>query len=203
MTPEERLSILQDAYNYCVREGRVKTRQEFAELIGVNRSNLSSAFNGNDTYLTDRLIGKVREVVYENKLEQLPDANTVPVIPTGARAGTLADWTSSYKDYDCERMVSPIRGADYALMVSGDSMSPDYPSGSHILVKKVDEEAFIAWGEVYLLDTVNGPVLKRIRKTDREDVVECSSINPAYQPFRVECRNIFGWYRVLMCLSLK
>jgi phage repressor protein C with HTH and peptisase S24 domain len=52
----------------------------------------------------------------------------VLVIPTGARAGTLADFSTSVAQYDCERMVTPIKGADFAIQVTGDSMSPEYPS---------------------------------------------------------------------------
>ena len=202
MNRQEKMEALNDAYNRCISSGSVRNKAEFADFVGVNRSTISSAFSGNEAYLTDKLIAKVVSSVGGGSVHETGDS-TIPIIPTGARASTLADWSASVKEYDCERMVSPIRGADYAIQVTGDSMSPEFPSGSHILVKKIDEAAFIAWGEVYLLDTVNGPVLKRVRKTEREDVVECVSINPAYQPFRVECRSIIGWYRVLLCLSLK
>ena len=202
MNRQEKIDALNDAYNRCISSGSVRNKAEFADLVGVNRSTISSAFSGNESYLTDKLIAKIVSTLGGGNVRE-PGEFTIPVLPIGARAGTLADWSDAVRDCDCERIVSPIRGADYALLVSGDSMSPEYPSGSHILVKRIDEEAFIAWGEVYLLDTVNGPVLKRVRKTERDGVVECVSINPAYQPFRVECRNILGWYRVLMCLSLK
>ena len=39
--------------------------------------------------------------------------------------------------------------------------------------------------------------------TDNPEVVECVSLNPAYQPFKIECQYIRGWYRVLMVLALK
>lgn len=34
-------------------------------------------------------------------------------------------------------------------------MAPEYPSGSRILIKRIDEKAFIEWGRVYVLDTMN------------------------------------------------
>jgi phage repressor protein C with HTH and peptisase S24 domain len=100
-------------------------------------------------------------------------------------------------------MVTPIKGADYAMQVTGDSMSPEYPSGSTILIKKINEKAFVEWGKVYVLDTINGAVIKKIRRTDEPGVIECVSTNPAYQPFTMETRFVNGWYRVLMVLSLK
>ena len=107
------------------------------------------------------------------------------------------------KPYECERIVSPIREADYAMEVTGDSMSPEYPSGSRIIIKKINSEDFIEWGRVYVLDTDNGPIIKQVRKTQDPRVVECVSLNPMYQTFTVRTDLIRGWYRVLMVMSLK
>ena len=204
MDKKDRIDVLTAAYNRCISSGKVKSKAEFADFVGVNRSTMSSAFGGDDRYLTDKLVAKVIAAVRVGEAagpEVAPD--TLPVLPIGARAGTIQDWSDAVHDYDCERIVSPIRGAEFAAQVTGDSMSPEYPSGSQVIVKRINEDAFVQWGEVYLLDTVNGPVLKQVRKTDRDGVVECVSINPAYQPFRVDCKDIRGWYRVLLCMALK
>ena len=196
-----KITALRDAYEQARMAGKVKSQREFASLIGIDEGNLSRALKGNEQYLTDKLVARV--VAATKNYQTQGDADSIPVLPIGARAGTIQDWSDAVHDYDCERIVSPIRGADFAVQVSGDSMSPEFPSGSQIIVKRIDEEAFVAWGEVYLLDTVNGPVLKKVRRTEREDVVECVSLNPAYQPFRVACKDVRAWYRVLMCLALK
>lgn len=201
MEKAEKLQILNECYAEAVRAGRAKTRKEFAHLYGINPSSLSAAFNGDDKYLTDNLIGKLVKDIppTQEEIEQ----EMVLVIPTGARAGTLADFAQSVAQYDCERMVTPVKGADYAIQVTGDSMSPEYPSGSVVLIKKINEKAFIEWGKTYVLDTENGAVIKNIRRTDNPEVIECVSMNPAYQSFTMETKYINGWYRVLMVLSLK
>lgn len=200
----ELIDRLQAAYGSLLAAGIIRNRGTFAQFVGANQATVSRAFAGDPKYLTENFVSKVEALAGGREVQLAAQgADTLPVLPIGARAGSIADWCGAVHEYDCEKIVSPIRGASLAAQVTGDSMSPEFPSGSQILVKKIDEAAFIAWGEVYLLDTVNGPVLKRVRKTEREDVVECVSINPAYQPFRVECRSIIGWYRVLMCLSLK
>lgn len=79
----------------------------------------------------------------------------------------------------------------------------EYPSGSKILVKKINEKAFIDWGRVYVLDTCNGAVIKKIMPGSTEDKVKCLSINEEYPSFEVAFDDIFGMYRVLMCMSLK
>lgn len=201
MEKAEKLQILNECYAEAVRAGRAKTRKEFANLYGINPSSLSAAFNGDDKYLTDNLIGRLMKDMPLTPAEI--EQEMVLVIPTGARAGTLAEFADSVAQYDCERMVTPVKGADYAIQVTGDSMSPEYPSGSVVLIKRINEKAFVEWGKTYVLDTENGAVIKNIRRTDNPEVIECVSLNPAYQPFTMETKYINGWYRVLMVLSLK
>jgi phage repressor protein C with HTH and peptisase S24 domain len=183
----------------------VKTRAEFADLLEINRSSLSAALNGNEKYLTESLERKVRSFQETHFSEDgsMAPKGTLPVIPTEAMAGTLGEFADSVHAYDCERMISPIKGADYAIKVCGDSMTPEIPNGSQILIKKIFEEEFVEWGKIYCLDTKNGAVIKRVYPTDDPEVVECRSINPDYPPFRVSTKSVFGWYRVLMVLSMK
>lgn len=131
------------------------------------------------------------------------DVQLVPLLPVAAQGGTLNDFVVSVKASECEKIISPIRGVDYAMSISGDSMSPEYPSGAHILIKKINEKAFIDWGRVYVLDTCNGTVIKQLFPSDKPDTLLCKSINPNYPPFEVAFADIYGVYRVLMCMSLK
>lgn len=129
----------------------------------------------------------------------------IPLLPISAQGGTLNDFVVAVKGSDCERIISPIKGADFAITVSGDSMAPEYPSGSQIIIKKINEHAFIDWGKVYVLDTCNGVVIKRLMPTDNGDAskVKCVSINPAYPPFEVNLQDVYGVYRVMLCMSMK
>jgi hypothetical protein len=131
------------------------------------------------------------------------DAQLVPLLPVAAQGGTLNDFVASVKASECEKIISPIRDVDYAMTISGDSMSPEYPSGAHILIKKINEKAFIDWGRVYVLDTCNGTVIKQLFPSENPDTLLCKSINPNYPPFEVSFSDIYGVYRVLMCMSLK
>lgn len=131
------------------------------------------------------------------------DISLVPLLPIAAQGGSLNDFVVSVKENDCERVVSPIRGADFAMPVAGDSMAPEYPAGSQIFIKKINERAFIDWGKVYVLDTCNGSVIKRVFPSDDTEKVKCVSINPEYPPFEVSYEDIYGMYRVLLCMSVK
>lgn len=82
-------------------------------------------------------------------------AKLIPLLPIAAQGGSLNDFVVSVKESDCEKVVSPIRGADFAMPISGDSMAPEYPNGSQIFIKRINEKAFIEWGKVYDIDYLN------------------------------------------------
>lgn len=131
------------------------------------------------------------------------EAYKVPLVPISALAGSLNDFSLSVKRDDCETVVSPIKDIDMAIKISGDSMEPEYPSDSQVFVKKINERAFLEWGRVYVLNTCNGIVIKRLMPTNDPNTVLCESINPKYPPFEVNLENVNGVYRVIMCMSFK
>ena len=197
----EKIAYIKDSFNTLRMKGVVRTQGDFAGLLGIAERSLSAAKNGDERYLTESLISRIRGVM--EKTGGAETADTIPVIPVEAMAGTLNEFFQSVSEYDCERMVSPVRGADYAIKVNGDSMSPEIPNGSVVLVHKILEDQFVEWGKVFCLDTANGAVIKRVFPTDDPEVIECRSINPEFPSFRINTRHINGWYRVLMVMSFK
>lgn len=129
----------------------------------------------------------------------------VPLLPISAQGGSLNDFVVSVSLQDCEKIISPIKGADIAITISGDSMADEYPNGSIVLAKRINERAFIDWGKVYVLDTCNGVVVKALTPSEKENCIRCVSINPApiYAPFEVALNDIYGVYRVMLCMAKK
>lgn len=141
---------------------------------------------------------------YINKVEEVQA--TIPLVPLSAMAGKLTGFSlEGITETDCERIISPIKGVDFAVPVSGESMSPIYPNGSRVLVQEIDPNSFIEWGKVYVLNTCNGIIIKQLRKSEKEGYVSCYSYNDnnIYAPFDIPTADIYGWYKVLMCLSLQ
>lgn len=131
---------------------------------------------------------------------------TTYLLPLSAMGGSLTGFAERGVTLEnCEAIVSPIANVDFAITVSGDSMAPEYPSGSRILIKKINPSLFIDWGKAYVLDTPNGVIVKEIWESPKEGYIRCHSINPdpKYQPFDVPMQEIYGMYRVLMLLSTK
>lgn len=129
----------------------------------------------------------------------------VPLLPISAQGGTLNDFVLAVNERNCEKIISPIGKVDFAITVSGDSMAPEFPSGSQVLIKKINERAFIDWGRTYVLDTCNGTVIKKLMPSDSGDsaLVKCVSINPAYPPFEVNLHDVYGIYRVMLVMAIK
>lgn len=200
MSKLEQLRVIYEDLRY---HGAIKTQRDFASLLNVNETNLSRALKGDERYLTDSLVSKAVALSRNTEACDNPGEGTILVLPAEARGGTIADFTSTVHEYDCERMVSPVKGADYAMQVVGDSMEPEYPSGARVIIKKINEEIFVEWGKVYVLDTDNGALIKQVRKTESSGVIECVSLNPKYDTFTIDTKYIHGWYRVLMVVALK
>lgn len=83
------------------------------------------------------------------------------------------------------------------IKVRGKSMlnpkDPEHsiPPGAWIAVKRVEGGA-IRWGEVYAMETVDGPIVKRLMPSEAEDCVKCVSFNEDYPPFDLPTRDIMG-----------
>lgn len=200
---------------------------EYLDFKGISKSNFGRAIGVSSAYVTS-----IRKSIDDEKVlrisEKYPDLNinwllygegemlktstaeqtettpyTVPLVPISAQGGSFNDFVVSVKDSDCEKVISPVRQVDFALTVTGDSMAPEYPGGSQVLVRKVNERAFIEWGRVYVLDTCNGTVIKKLNPGRDDDEVLCVSVNPDYQPFYVKLADVYRLYRVMMCMTLK
>ena len=193
-----KLETLRGIYRQMVEAGHVASQRDFARLLDVNEKGLSSAMNGNEKNLTDSLVAKATRLRHSIiQPDDTPPPHTVPLFPFSVRAGAaLNDMSEGMTDAQCERITSPVRGAELATEVVGDSMAPAFPAGARVLLARVRDT--IAWGEVYVLDTTDGQMLKRIMPTDSEDVWELRSDNPAYPPFRIRTRCVRGVWRVLL-----
>lgn len=109
----------------------------------------------------------------------------IPLIPVDAMAGWSAgDITVS--EIETDRYVVPeFKGVDFLIRVKGSSMYPKYSSGDIVACQYIKESRFIQWGKVYVLDSTQGALVKRLFKSEDKDCIECRSDNKDYPPFDV------------------
>lgn len=125
----------------------------------------------------------------------VPEGNRegIPLLPISAMAGAFTD-DISVMEYECERYVIPaFKGADFLMQVSGDSMQPTYYSGDLVACQRIPlNDLFFQWNKTYVLDTLQGPLIKHIRRGSDEQHVLIVSDNPAYEPFELSKDQFHG-----------
>lgn len=129
------------------------------------------------------------------------------LLPVEAFAGGLQMWSEGVARGECRRIVSPVNGADFAIPIKGDSMEPRFHDGSTLLIKRINEKAFIPWGHTMVVDTENGVLIKNLypdkeNEASGEEYIIAESINPKYPPFKIPTSSIFGLYRVMGIIDI-
>ncbi len=200
------------------------TIQSFEGRVGLSNGAVSKMGDGTRRSTLDKistafpelntawlLTGEGEMLNKSNENKEKAEAPAAPsyttyLLPMSAMGGSLTGFAAPGAELkDCELVVSPVEDVDFAITISGESMAPEFPSGSRILIKKVDPGLFIEWGKAYVLDTPNGVIIKEVLRCAREGYVTCHSINPdpKFADFDVPLSEVYGMYRVLMCMAAK
>ena len=174
-----------------------KKDSEFAKFLGLQPQVLSNwkkrgTFDIEVLYTkcvvvnSDWLItGQGEMLKSNNHLTVVPNLKGIPLIPIDAIAG-YGTGEMQIMDYDTERYVVPEfseLNVDYMIRVKGSSMYPKYNSGDLVACKKLPLDTFFQWNKVYVLDTIQGPMIKRIHQSDHKNAILCVSDNDKYKPF--------------------
>lgn len=113
----------------------------------------------------------------------------IPLVPIDAVAGFNGWDESGISELDCARYDVPDFAAvhaDFLIRVSGSSMYPKYSSGDILACRKIVEVTFIQWGKIYVIDSQQGAMVKRLFPIEGDDEhVLCKSDNPNYLPFEL------------------
>lgn len=131
-----------------------------------------------------------------------PSSEKKPRIPYDAAAGTLTETVNGVTEYECEQLpvVTAFPKYDFSIRVTGRSMEPYYFAGDEVACLRVNEESFLQWGRVHVLDTEQGVVIKRIYENG--DCIRCASFNPEYPDFNVPKKDIRSYNLVVGALRL-
>ena len=185
------------------------SKRKFYERIGVSRGTLES-----DSGITEDVMAKFLaefpeisekwlltgegEMLKRNEvkmeIEGVDRRRALPLLPVEAIAGWDGSMPAGVMEWQCEWMDMPnfiIRGADYLIRVMGDSMYPEYRSGDIVACRRLTEITFFQWGKIYVIDSNQGVMLKRIEECDDDpDSILCVSENPRHRPFRISKSDI-------------
>lgn len=188
------------------------SKREFYTLINVSRGTLESktgitedvvnkfikAFPDINTEWLIKGIGTPKRTIKENTKHFATDVTKsesgvgIPLIPIEAMAGLFAG-SQTVMLSECERYIVPsFRNADFLIAVRGDSMQPHYFSGDLVACKMLSlADIFFQWGKVYVIDTEQGALIKKIEQGSTPESILLVSANPAYKPFEISRSSIY------------
>ena len=128
----------------------------------------------------------------------------IPLIPIEAMAGALT-CEQTVLEYECERYVIPMfKGADFLIPVKGSSMYPKYSSGDIVACQRVAMSSlFFQWNKVYVIDTDQGALIKRIKPGSDKKHVLIVSDNEKYDPFELPITAIHAVALVIGVIRLE
>jgi phage repressor protein C with HTH and peptisase S24 domain len=179
-----------------------KSRSEIANDLGYStHSRISNYLNGHSyprsgdliemakyfNVSVEDLTGKdltnsiayVKEPVVKYKVPE----QGIPLIPVDAMAGySKGDSDLLSLDYEFYSIPEFRNKADFLIRISGTSMSPKYFNGDIVACKKIPTKTFLQWGKVYVMDTEQGPICKRVMASKKENHIICRSENSELYP---------------------
>jgi phage repressor protein C with HTH and peptisase S24 domain len=128
----------------------------------------------------------------------------IPLIPIEAMAGYgIGD--TQVLEYECDHYVVPVfKDAEFLIQVKGSSMIPKYNSGDIVACKKLPLDGlFFQWNKVYVLDTIQGALIKRVKSGSDAQHLLIVSDNANYEPFELHISQIHSVAIVIGVIRLE
>lgn len=142
----------------------------------------------------------------DNSFSKMPkEAKGIPLIPLAAMAG-FGVGESQVMPYNTHDYIIPEfeeLNVEFMIRVKGSSMYPKYNSGDIVACKKIPLDTFFQWNKVYVLDTIQGAMIKRICESKEENSILCVSDNEKYTPFDLHKSEIHSLAIVLGVIRLE
>lgn len=211
-------------YNVLISENKIKNKGDLALKMGINQSSISEILSKRQgvtvefiqnfctlfkDYTPNDFFNEEKSSIFDN-YKKIPIAKRaldvkegIPLITTDAMAGYFKG-DDQVLEFECERFVVPIfKEAEFLISVRGSSMNPKYNSGDIVACKKLTIDTFFQWNKVYVLDTDQGALIKRVEQGSSEDTLLIVSDNSKYKPFELHKKHIYGIALVVGVIRLE
>lgn len=185
-----------EAVNYLVNNKIVQSKAELASVLGVKAPKFSEILNGRMNIGTDlaatlcssfkidslwlltgsgnMLSNKEGSVIASEKKRHL-----IPLYDLKAIGGRQygADMIPASAPTEMIDTGDWFQDATAAMRVQGDSMSPEYKSGSIVALRQIKDSRIIMYGEDYVIETDEIRVIKRLQRSDNPGCLMACSVN--------------------------
>jgi len=189
-----KLGVLPQFLSNIIKGNRGASEKFVSKFCTVFNINQNDLFNRQKTYHTEidsKQVVSQPETVHVIELSK----DGIPLIPIEAVAGFALKGDASVMGYEVtEHYLVPefsVRGVKYLIRVSGSSMYPKYSNGDILACRPITDLSFFQWGKVYVLDTDQGALVKRLYEGRDDLCIECRSDNKEhYPPFQINKTSI-------------
>lgn len=211
-----------------IRKSLKLTQAELAEKLGVHYKTIQNWEKGGTVPESKKILIRKLEIVlsgnaddYNRLMSELdPDkflineaekeyiaswlSNQVYLLPFSARALEITPDHFQQFGASYEKVLSPIKEADFATVLSDDGLGTEFPDGAMVFFKRIDPDLFIEWGKVHAVSTKNGLIIKRLNESPQPGRLICSGADPRFSAFEIP-KNApdMYFYKAIACFSVK
>lgn len=213
-----------------IAEAEGMTITAFEKNIGASKGVFSRSLNNNSD-IQSKWLQKIVEnyprfnsywlltgqgsMLVEKEETLLPKRKLIPFYDAEAEAGTLMVSNMDPVSEPVEWIDAGdwFQDADSAMRVHGDSMFPEYKSGSIVAMREVFNKRLVVYGEDYVIQTSEYKVIKRLMQSAEKGYWLACSVNNEvwekgtlagrllYEPFEIFIDDVYKLFRVLGCVK--
>lgn len=222
-----------DSVNLLISSKKVHLKSEIAEKLNIKKSTFSEILNlrmsisteaianfcdlyeinptwlltGKGSMLLDQGEDKIiaeRVTSFSGRISQevlYPITSIHAIGGFGNEFGHITEMDIS--DY-CSIPLFKDKKVDFIIPISGDSMVPKFYPGDYVACSVLKDKELIQWNKAFIVATKSqGILLKRLKKSEKENYLLALSDNIDYPPFDVPMDEITGIALVVGVIRLE
>lgn len=189
---------LKKAVGYLKDIGKVHKQLDIVVAMDMKQPHVSSFLNGKKDYFTEgnlkRFARAYSDYISEEWLltgkgeMEVPDKSLKPHFEALSRAGRIGDESEGETGTPTDpRLFLPEY--DFTIFAEGDSMLPKIESGDVLLCQWLTDRANPPTGEICVIDTINGSVVKEVSEIT-ESSIRVHSLNENYSDYTIDISEI-------------
>jgi len=171
---------------------KLKNNTELAQLLDVSPAAIANSISRNkinwDNIITkcedlsiDELLGRSFNIS-KNEHPMLVTNDGIPLVTIDQVCD--GQHQDSYQMYNIPAFQ--YLNVDFIIRMSGHSMAPTYRNEDLLACRRIHELKFFQWGKVHVMQTSQGPLVKRVFEDDDPNMIQLASDNyESYPPFSI------------------
>lgn len=171
------------AYKYLLDKGFISDAGEFMQQLGIDQATFNKMTNGSlddSVGLALKIASRYPQVEFlfardGKNTPTVPVPGGIPLIQPPMDVGAISYFEQMPKSGNELYRVPGMESCDFLMKISGQYLPENYLSGDVVGCKIAIGEKIIQWGKVYLLETSQGNMVKRILPGANKDSVSVVS----------------------------